>query len=200
MRRLGPREWWPKATQGGPSGLSPLRSDGSHDGQAEMLDRVSGGQRHQAWVHPDQMVLVVVRREAGPIAQWPKALKLELENDSRWPGDLLKNRHCESLKDRLSLLFLSACWRGEMLQMKTMRREPQWSHKLVWQPSENWRTFHLNSVFIVIFDHQNYFHRAVGGRGAAPHFPSDISGRGGVVLTSHIYVGGPGIRQVIAGT
>jgi hypothetical protein len=65
MRRLGRLEWWPKATQGGPSGSSPLRSDGSHDGQAEMLDRVSGGQRHQARVHPDQMILVVVRREAG---------------------------------------------------------------------------------------------------------------------------------------
>jgi hypothetical protein len=28
----GLREWWPKATQLGPSGSSPLRSDGSHDG------------------------------------------------------------------------------------------------------------------------------------------------------------------------
>jgi hypothetical protein len=33
-----PREQWLKATQGGPSGSSPLRSDGSHDGQAGRLD------------------------------------------------------------------------------------------------------------------------------------------------------------------
>jgi hypothetical protein len=40
-----PREWWPKAIQEGPSGLSLLRSDGSRDGQAGRLDRVSGGQK-----------------------------------------------------------------------------------------------------------------------------------------------------------
>jgi hypothetical protein len=31
-------EWWPKASEGEPSGLSPLRSNGSHDGQAGRLD------------------------------------------------------------------------------------------------------------------------------------------------------------------
>jgi hypothetical protein len=41
----GQHEWWPKATQGGPSGLSPLRSDGSRDGKAGRLDCMSGGQK-----------------------------------------------------------------------------------------------------------------------------------------------------------
>jgi hypothetical protein len=38
-------ERWQKATQGGPSGSSPLRSGGSRDGQAGRLDPVSGSQR-----------------------------------------------------------------------------------------------------------------------------------------------------------
>ncbi len=33
-----PCERWLKGTQGGSSGSSPLRSDGSHDGQAGRLD------------------------------------------------------------------------------------------------------------------------------------------------------------------
>jgi hypothetical protein len=57
-------EQWPKATQGGPSGWSPLRSDGSCEGQAGRLERVSSGQAslkgdYQARVHLGQMVLVV---------------------------------------------------------------------------------------------------------------------------------------------
>jgi hypothetical protein len=36
---------WPKATPGGPSGSSPLRSDGSCDGQVGRLDCLSGGQK-----------------------------------------------------------------------------------------------------------------------------------------------------------
>jgi hypothetical protein len=41
VRQMGlcqPCEQWPKATQGRPSGYSPLRSDGSCDGQAGRLD------------------------------------------------------------------------------------------------------------------------------------------------------------------
>ncbi len=42
----GPRELWPKATQGGPLGLSPLRSsNGSCDGLARRMDSMSGGQK-----------------------------------------------------------------------------------------------------------------------------------------------------------
>ncbi len=59
-----------------------------------------------------------------------------------------------------------------MLQMKTMRWEPQWSHRFEWQPNDNWRNFHLNSVFIARYDHQNSSHRSVGGGGGgwfSPH-------------------------------
>jgi hypothetical protein len=41
----GQHEWWPKATQGWPLGLSWLRSDGSRDGKAGRLDCMSGGQK-----------------------------------------------------------------------------------------------------------------------------------------------------------
>jgi hypothetical protein len=34
------------------------------------------------------MVLVVIRREVGPVARWPKRLKEESEKNSRQPGDL----------------------------------------------------------------------------------------------------------------
>jgi hypothetical protein len=30
---------------------------------------------YQAQVHSDQMVLMIVRRKAGPVAWWPKTLK-----------------------------------------------------------------------------------------------------------------------------
>jgi hypothetical protein len=46
-----------------------------------------------------------------------------------------------------------------------MRWEPQQSHRSLWQSSENWRSFHMDSVFIVRSDHQNSSHRAAGGRG-----------------------------------
>jgi hypothetical protein len=35
------------------------------------------------------MVLLMARREAGPHERWPKALKGELENNSRKPRDLI---------------------------------------------------------------------------------------------------------------
>jgi hypothetical protein len=37
-----------------------------------------------------------------------------LENNSRKPRDLLKNRHCDSLK-RINLLFLRKGWKGEVV-------------------------------------------------------------------------------------
>jgi hypothetical protein len=40
---------------------------------------------YQAWVYSDQMVLLIVRWEAGPVAWWPKTLKWEMENKSRQP-------------------------------------------------------------------------------------------------------------------
>ncbi len=44
---------------------------------------------YQAQVHSDQMVLVMVRWEAGPRGRWSKMLKGELENNSRKPRDLV---------------------------------------------------------------------------------------------------------------
>ncbi len=71
-----PREQWLKATQGGPSGSSPLRSDGSHDGQAGRLDcwelvskdaqnKLNLKGDYQAPVYSGQMLLVVVRQGGG---------------------------------------------------------------------------------------------------------------------------------------
>jgi hypothetical protein len=62
-----------KQRKGGPSGLNPLRSDRSQDGQAGRFDRVSSGQKalktklnleedFLALVHSGQMVLMVVRQ------------------------------------------------------------------------------------------------------------------------------------------
>ncbi len=52
------------------------------------LSYLKGG--HQARVHLDQMVLMMARREAGPRDRPPKALKGELENNSRNLRDLVK--------------------------------------------------------------------------------------------------------------
>jgi hypothetical protein len=60
----------------------------------------------------------------------------------------------------------------------------------VWQPSENWRTFWLSSIFIVRFDHQNSSQRAAGegeglvtldnspGGGAVSHLTPPCEGGG----------------------
>ncbi len=58
------------ASQGGLSGSSPLRSNGSQVSQIGRLSFMSSGQKqlkesHQAQVHSDQMVLVMPDREAG---------------------------------------------------------------------------------------------------------------------------------------
>ncbi len=44
------------------------------------------------------MVLMMVRRKAGLCETWQKMLKGGLENNSRKPRDLVKNRHRNSLK------------------------------------------------------------------------------------------------------
>jgi hypothetical protein len=40
-----------------------------------ILSEVTASGDYQAQVHSDQMVLVIVRREVGPVALWPKRLK-----------------------------------------------------------------------------------------------------------------------------
>ncbi len=77
------REQWPKATLGKPSGLSPLRSDGSHDGQTGRLDQVTGGQRHPM--------------KSGSAALGRKGTYLY--------------RQSVSPQERLNWLFLRGCWR-----------------------------------------------------------------------------------------
>jgi hypothetical protein len=77
---------------------------------------------------------------------------------------------------------------------QTMRWEPQWSHRSAWQPSENWRTFHLDSVFIVRSDHQNFSHRAVGEGEVV--FTSHQSRKGGV---GQEIDGHPGIIDTVLG-
>ncbi len=80
-----------KITQRKSTGLSQLRLEGPHDGQvggwtschvaAQGMYSLKLKPRgdYQAQVHSDQMVLVIVRGEARPVAWWPKMLKLELE-------------------------------------------------------------------------------------------------------------------------
>jgi hypothetical protein len=53
---------------------------------------------YQARVHSGHIALMVVTRWAGPVALLPKTLKRELENNSRQPGDLTKNRQNDNLK------------------------------------------------------------------------------------------------------
>ncbi len=67
------RQQWPMAIQEGPSGLSPLRSDGSLDGKAGRQDHVRDGHKtlkpklnlkrdYQARVHSGHMVLLAARQ------------------------------------------------------------------------------------------------------------------------------------------
>jgi hypothetical protein len=71
------------ASQGGLSGSSPLRSDGSRDRQMG-LSCVSGVQKklmvgHEVRVHSGQMVLLMVRQGGWTaMRQWPKTLKTNL--------------------------------------------------------------------------------------------------------------------------
>ncbi len=98
---------FPKS-QAGLSSSSPLSLNGFWDSQMRgwtFCEAAKGGSKlsylkggHQAWVHLDQMVLVMARREAGPCEKQPKTLNEELENNSRKPRDPVKNRHSDSLK------------------------------------------------------------------------------------------------------
>ncbi len=52
---------------------------------------------HQIQVHSDKMGFVMTRQEARPHKRWPKTLKGQLENNSRKPRDLVRDRHSDSL-------------------------------------------------------------------------------------------------------
>ncbi len=134
------QEWLPRST--------PLRSDGSRDGQAGRLDHVSGGQKalktklnlkeyYQAQVHCGQLVLVVVKQEVGPHERWLKKLK--------WESKM--TRGC----------------RGSYLKMMTMMLMMSGNHcavPLCNSNTEYWRLFPPNLVFIVLPSCQQW---GVGG-------------------------------------
>jgi hypothetical protein len=109
-REAGPHERQPKATQGGLSELSPLRSDGSCDGQAGRLNRMRDGQKtlkiklnlkgdYHDRVDSCPMVLMVVRQ--GGCAAWTVAKDAQMSvRKWRWKakGPSLKSRHSDSPK------------------------------------------------------------------------------------------------------
>ncbi len=51
------------------------------------LSQAKAKVNYQARAHSGQMILVVIRHEAGLVAWWPKMIKGEFENDSRQPED-----------------------------------------------------------------------------------------------------------------
>ncbi len=89
---------------------------------------------HQVWVHSDQIVLMMARREARVHKGRPtqglcslkikpkglQTLKWELENNSRQPRDLTKNRQSDSLNWESTYSFSRGLWRGELLLMMMM--------------------------------------------------------------------------------
>ncbi len=64
------------------------------------------------------------------------------------------------------------------------------SHRSMWQTSEYWRIFCLNSEFIVRSEHQNYSHRTVGrGRGIGSLLISARwKVRGGREINGHCWI------------
>jgi hypothetical protein len=88
-------------SQGGLSKLSPLRSDGALDSQTggwTSWEVAKGIQRqhklaqgsHHAWVHADQMALMMAWWDAGLCWQLPKALKRRVETTLGSHGTWLK--------------------------------------------------------------------------------------------------------------
>jgi hypothetical protein len=79
------------------------------------LDLEKGSQRlsklsklkvdHQARVS-DQIVLVIVRQEAGPRERWPKTFKAELENNSRKPRGPTHKTGIVTAKRKFNLFLL----------------------------------------------------------------------------------------------
>jgi hypothetical protein len=94
-------------------------------------------------VHSDQIVLMMARREARLHKGRPtqglcslktkptglQTLKWELENNSRQPRVLTKNRQSDSLKWESTYSFSRGLWRGELLLMMMVMSENQssWS-------------------------------------------------------------------------
>ncbi len=66
------------------------------------------------------MVLVMARLEAGPRSSGQTCSRAELENNSRKPRDLTKNRHSDSLKNGQLTLPQGMVKKGDDLQLMMM--------------------------------------------------------------------------------
>jgi hypothetical protein len=75
---------------------------------------------HQTISHSDQMVLVMARREARLRSSGQMCSRAELENNSRKPRDLTKNRHSDSLKKGQLTLYQGMMKKGDDLQLMMM--------------------------------------------------------------------------------
>ncbi len=88
---------------------------------------------YQAWVHSDQMVLMIVRREAVPLPGGRRQSNESWKKNSRQPRNLTKNRQSDSLKIRVCLLFLVGRWRREILKLMVLMSQNQSDcHRSVW--------------------------------------------------------------------
>jgi hypothetical protein len=99
-----------KSNSRGPSSLSPLRSDGSRDGQAGRLYCMNGGQKtlkaklnlkgdYQARAHSGQMVVVVIRQ--GSWTTWTVAKDAQMRVSKQLKsakGPTSKQAECQPKK------------------------------------------------------------------------------------------------------
>ncbi len=93
--------------------------------------------------------------ETGLHERWPKTLKWKLENNFTQPRDLLKLGKSDRPTNRVNLLFLRGCWRGEMLEiMLMMRWEPLCHHRSVRQQHWLLENLRQNLVFILLASYQ----------------------------------------------
>ncbi len=229
-----------KQLKGGPSDLSPLRSDNSFDGQAGRLGHLTDGQRHSKLSSAERELpgSSPLRSDGSCSSQaggwmddwWPKVLKWELENNSWQPGKLLGNYQAQVHSDQMVLVVVrreagwmtggqrcsNESWKTTLYSQGNYLKTGMWwqprsktwitlsqgmlkkvrccrwrwwglkhnSHSSYAAASEDWRTFHFNPLNIAGFDHQNSSHREVGGSGGWSSLHVSNVGGGGGVLTS----------------
>jgi hypothetical protein len=109
------------------------------------------------------MVLVVVRQGGWTVwkeAKDDKSQKMTLGRQ----GTFLKMGCVEA--QRVNLLFLKGCWRGEMMTMMMllMRWEPLCRHLTVWQQHWVLKNLPPDSVFIVLPSYQQWVVWGAGNR------------------------------------
>jgi hypothetical protein len=130
----GLREQWPKATQGGPSGLSPFRSDGSCDGRQGGLTGCRRPKKLKTKLSSGQTTRLkslrsdgsqVVRQEAGSGDRWPKMLNGKLISSFRQPGDLLQQAKWHPERNTQLTLSQGNLEDVRCCRVKMTRWEPQ---------------------------------------------------------------------------